>query len=196
MVVAGINHEPGAARCGRGHSWAKATRGPSSQRHVELCTTNSVPTRIATFDRSLSSAHELWCASWCVQLPTRGSWGGGQGTGVGWGAGVGCAGRGQGRAGGQAGRGRHRVVGCREQPASFLPIHSHYCLDLCGRKNFHWESWRTRARRTSVACLFVRRISAGSIIGYVSGCTLSTAMPSAMALTTASWPNSWVESGP
>ena len=49
---------------------------------MELCTTNSVPTRIATFDRSLSSAHELWCASWCVQLPTRGSWGGVQAWGA------------------------------------------------------------------------------------------------------------------
>ena len=31
-----------ALRCGRGHSWAKVTRGPSSQRHVEICTSNSL----------------------------------------------------------------------------------------------------------------------------------------------------------
>jgi hypothetical protein len=46
-----------ALRCGRGHSWAKVTRGPSSQRHVELCTSNSVPTRIATFDRVALHPH-------------------------------------------------------------------------------------------------------------------------------------------
>ena len=36
-----------ALRCGRGHSWAKVTRGPSSQRPVELCTSNSTHERWA-----------------------------------------------------------------------------------------------------------------------------------------------------
>jgi hypothetical protein len=58
-IMGGSRYQPRTWRCAM---WSrpqlgKATRGPSSQRHVELCASNSVPKRIETFDRVALDPH-------------------------------------------------------------------------------------------------------------------------------------------